>query len=240
MKKYSVFVVFGVVLSVVMLLSVWSCNRTRPYIIPTTWQVFPTDSGKYRIYEAWDTTFTNTGTKEGFHYFRKDVIGEQVDFESRLLTKVYSYKTADAQSMDNFELDRVYMIFKDSTRFAEVIRENVRELVLRYPIYADSNYVWDPYLYANTAEGHILRYRYQNVDTTVTVNGKTFEHCVFVMESDKSDLLSNIKKRLAYTVYAPGVGKILRYYMQIDRSGQNLQINTEKSAIHIEKLVEHN
>ncbi len=144
----------------------------------------------------------------------------------------------------NFELDKIWMLYKDTTRYAEIIKDNVRELVIKYPIYADTTYVWDPYLYADTYEAHNLRYRCTHADTTVIVRGKAYQHCVVIFESTREDTLSPastaLKYRKAYTIYAPHVGKIKRFYKQIDRSTSSGQINTETSAIHIEEIIEHN
>lgn len=236
MKKATIYFTIMLISSSIFL-AIWGCNRQKEYIVPTTWTVFPLDSGKYRVYEAWDTTFTNTGATVGVHYYRKELIGEKIDFQARSLRTLYSYITPDAQHPNDFVLDRTWMIYKDTTRYAELIKENVRELVLRYPMYVDSTYTWDPYLYADTDEGHSLRYRFLTLDSTVNINNQRFEHCVVVMESTREDSLSS-KYRKAYTVYAPNVGKIIRYYKQIDKTGPT--ISSDKSAIHIEKIVEHN
>ena len=112
------------------------------------------------------------------------------------------------------------------------------------PVYADTTYTWDPFLFADTYEAHNLRYRCTHADTTVIVRGKAFEHCVVIFESTREDTISSpataLKYRKAYTIYAPNVGKIKRYYKQIDRSTSAGQINTETSAIHIEEIIEHN
>lgn len=237
MKKITIYLTF-LSLTLAAFLAFWGCNRNKEYLVPSTWTVFPLDSGKFRMYEAFDTTWTNVGTKEGTHYYRKEVIGEKIGFENRMLTKLYSYVTPDAVDTLGFALDRVWMLYKDTTQYAELIKENVRELVLRYPAYVDSTYMWDPYLFADTQEGHILRYRYQTLDSTVHINNMTFEHCVVVMESSREDSLSVTNYRKAYTVYAPNVGKIIRYYKQVNKSG-NI-VSSEKSAVHIERLISHN
>ncbi|MBX7243805.1 MAG: hypothetical protein K1X92_18840 [Bacteroidia bacterium] len=223
----------------------FGCTRNKEYITPTSWLVFPTDSGKYRTYKAIDTSFT-VQNQQGIRdeYFRKEEIGGVVDFELKSFHKLYTFRTENEDDSINYELDRIWTIYKDTTKFAEVIKENVRELVIKFPVYADTTYTWDPYLYADTYEAHNLRYRCSHADTTVTVRGKTFEHCVVIFESTREDTISSpsiaLKYRKAYTVYAPNVGKIKRYYKQIDRSTSAGQINTETSSVHIEEIVEHN
>ncbi len=222
-------------------IAVFSCNRIKEYIVPTTWLVFPTDSGKSAIYHVIDSAFTIPATRD--EYYRKETVGGIVEIDGRVVNKVIAYRSEWANGLNfQFEVNRVWSIFKDTTRYGESIKENVRELVLKYPVYADTNYTWDPFLYAETLDKHYLRYRYLNIDTTVTVGNETFEHCVVVMESTRDDTLAHVVKyRKAYTIYAPHIGKIRRYYRQIDKSlGDTNAIRTETSAVHIEEIVGHN
>lgn len=238
MKKRHLFIVAGICLSILALTNI-SCNRIKNYVVPTTWLVFPLDSGKYRTYDVIDTVFTNTNPIPT-RYIIKEVTGGKIDFESRIVTKVTDYR-AELSNPTSFQIDNVWAMYKDTTLYAEEIRNNIRELVIKYPMYVDTNYVWEPYQYAYTNEFHNLRYRFVSLDTTVTVNGKTFQNCVVVFESERGDSSKTaIKYRKAYTVYAPNIGKIYRYYRQKDRSGSGGTINTERSGTHIETLIDHN
>lgn len=223
-------------------LTVFSCNRIKNYIVPTTWLVFPTDSGKYAIYHVMDSAFT-VPVAQRDEYYRKEMIGGKVVIDNRVVTKMEAYRSELSNGLNfQFEMDRVWSLFKDTTRYAETVKENIRELVIKYPMYVDTSYTWDPYLYTETVDKHNLRYRYLNIDTTVTVGNETFEHCVVVMESTRDDTTAfTLKYRKAYTVYAPHIGKIKRYYRQIDRTGSNPNVpRTETSAVHIEEIVGHN
>lgn len=222
-------------------IGIFSCTRIKDYIVPTTWLVFPTDSGKYAIYHVIDSAFTIPAERD--EYYRKEEIGGKVIIDNREVNRMITYRSEFINGLNfQFEVDRVWSLYKDTTQYAETIKENVRELVLKYPVYADTTYTWDPYLYAETMDKHNLRYHYLNIDTTVTVGNETFEHCVVVMESTREDTLTNtLKYRKAYTVYAPHIGKIRRFYRQLDFTGSNPTIpQTETSAIHIEEIVEHN
>lgn len=239
-SKHTIYPSSILALLIVVAISIFSCNRIKEYIVPTTWLVFPTDSGKYAIYHVSDSIYTIPARKD--EYYRKELIGGKVVIDGREVNKLISYRSEMSNGLNfQFNLDRVWSIYRDSTQYGETTKENVRELVLKYPMYADTTYTWDPYLYAETFEQHGLRYRYLNIDTTVTVGNETFEHCVVVMESGREDTIPNVVKyRKAYTIYAPNVGKIRRYYRQIDKSLATGAIRTETSAEHIEEIVSHN
>ena len=116
------------------------------------------------------------------------------------------------------------------------MEENTRYSVLKFPVY--QGITWNGNQFNSLG---FQEYHYANVDTTVMVNGRTFEHCVVVMESTQADSTSIINYRKAYTVYAPDIGKIKKYVRVYvcDNSGANC-FNPDKSYTHIEHLVDYN
>jgi hypothetical protein len=69
----------------------------------------------------------------------------------------------------------------------------------------------------------------------------TFEHCVVVRESTRTDERPNSPKyRKAYSIYAPNIGRIYRYFRVIDKTAAGGKIDETTSGVHVETLVEHN
>ena len=243
MKNNSCLFLFLITTVVILSFATVGCNRNKSYIVPTTWSVFPTDSGKYRIYHVFETVYSTQGQTDK-EYYRKEEIGgvnPELDNLSRNVHALYTYiSPAENGTNYKFTIDRIWALYKDTTRYAELIQENKRYLILKYPMYADSTYTWNPQLYTNKDEDYKVNYYYKTLDTTITVNNKTFEHCVLVVENDSWETNNSIRYRKAYTVYAPNVGKVLKYYKQEVRNLNGGQINDQESGVLIEEIVEHN
>ena len=85
-------------------------------------------------------------------------------------------------------------------------------------------------------------YEYTNVDTTVVVNGKTYENCVYVLQvpfRQSGTPTGFFIEEFAYEIYAPNVGRIEKYYKYYEQQSPT-DIETEKSYIYHEKLVDWN
>ena len=122
--------------------------------------------------------------------------------------------------------------------FYERTEGNTRYLVMRNPPYPGST--WNGNLYNNLdAES----YEFLNLDTAVTLNGVTYDNCVFIEQQEfykpVQDSLGPIFIiEYAYEIYAPGIGKIVRYFKNyVLRDGIP---DDEESLIYYEELVAHN
>lgn len=217
------------------------CIREREVILPHTYDIFPVSEGHTRIMYVADTTFSTAGINEPVvdQFYRQLVIGDTTqDLNGRLLSRVETYRSPISLGTDfDFTFDRLWAQYvaprSETFYFAETIAENQRTLALRFPVYP--GLVWDGNQFNNADEQD---FTYQNVDTTVTVGGATFENCVMVLRDFRQNFISDI---YSYEIYAPNVGLIKKYdrILIFDQStgGSGTGFNSAASSIHYEEIV---
>lgn len=222
-----------------------SCNRTYDPTPEYVERIFPLDDGKYRIYEVKDTVFETAtqGEYEALSYYKREMVdGTEIDLLDREVSKLWIHRSPDTLGTpDNPVYDWSYHELWTMYRgeeYSERIEENTRYLVQRNPAYPDAS--WDGNLFNNENQ---QTYRYTNIDTTVTVQGVTYENCVFVLQQEFYQPIADSSGAIfisdhSYEVYAPDVGMILRYFKVYLR--QNGDVIAEDSHIFREELVEHN
>lgn len=233
-------------LSFVLLLGVaWTgCNRTYDPTPEHLDNIYPVQEGKHRIYHVVDTVFetANSSLLEANTYFKKEVTeGTETDLLGREVSKLWLYESPDTLgTMQQPQFDWTFTELWTQylgEEFAERIEGNTRYLTMRVPPYPNST--WDGNLYNNlTAQ----TYQYINIDTTVEVNGTRYENCVFVLQQeyykpvqDSSFAIFIIEH--AYEIYAPGIGKIVRYFKDFEMQSGTIE---PASRIYQETLVAHN
>ena len=220
------------------------CNEIKEVVLPHTKLIFPTEEGHYRISEVWDTTYTTAGFNDPVvdHYFKKEVLGKaDTDLLGRPIRLIEAFRSEIALGTNyDFQIDRVwYQYFEPqegTDYYAERVEENERVQVLKFPV--AEGVQWNGNLY-NDQGAEI--YFYEAVDSTITVQGNTYEQAVLVFQN--TDSLNVINRRLAYEWYVPEVGlvKKLDRTLVFDGPGGGISaFNPDKSAIHYEELVEHN
>lgn len=218
----------------------YTCNGVKDIILPHTALVFPTEKGHYTISYVVDTTFNTSGEVVNRYYKKEEIGGIEQDLLGRDLTLLQTYISPEELGTNyNFEEDQLWALYKApeeqiGSRFAERIEDNIRTVVLKFPVYP---YVgWNGNLYNNRGTQEFF---YENVDTTVVLNGKTFENCVLVVH--QADTTSAISYRYTYEIYAPNVGRIKRYSKVIVNDlPPNGMFNPSKSRIYVEEIVAHN
>jgi hypothetical protein len=223
-----------------------SCRRDYDPVPPTAREIFPIQDGKFRIYHVIDTSYASATLEEAKSYYRRETTdGTETDLLDREVSKLWLHVSPDslgtAYNWDFFELWTQYL----GDEFAERIEGNTRKLILRWPPYKDAT--WNGNLY-NANEDQT--YRYVNIDTTIIVGGKTYEHCVFVLQVPFRMPVEKIPGNPpppffliehAYEIYAPKIGKIVGYYKYYEEQvlSGNVHID-EDSYIYYEELVDHN
>jgi hypothetical protein len=196
------------------------------------------EPGKYRISLVVDTTFNAAGPVTDIFYKKEELEGIEVDLEGRTVRKLQTYRSELAAGTSfEFVPYRLYTQYIDSagpgSRYAERIEENKRFIVLKFPV--SPGIRWNGNLY------NLLRaqeYTYSNVDSTVTVQGITYENCVVVIQKDNQNGL--IRKEFAYEIYAPNIGRIKKYDQTLVFDGANGEFNPSESYVYIEEVLEHN
>lgn len=237
----------GKVLLVIALLALAgmsACNRTYDPTPEHVDRIFPLEEGRERVYYVVDTIYETSSSAlfEERRYFKREYTeGTERDLLGRDVSKLWIYHSTDTLgSPSNPEYAWNYADLWTQYRgeeFSERIEGNTRYLVLRNPAYGGST--WNGNLYNN--EGSQI-YRYTNIDTTVTVRGITYENCVFVLQQAYYRPVQDSAAAIfitehAYEIYAPGIGKILRYSNRFE--AQSGVVDPE-SRIYREELVEHN
>ncbi|MFN0201257.1 MAG: hypothetical protein ACKVTZ_07040 [Bacteroidia bacterium] len=237
-----IFTLFGIF----WIMTEMGCNRQRDYIIPTTWQIYPTTAGKYRIYRVSETTYTTAGPQTAEYYVKEEIgaVDTALDNLQRPISQVTSYRSPLLASGYDFTVDRLWAVYKDTTSFLEEIKDGRRYMLLKFPVYAGAQFTWNPFVHIDDSKEEKELYRYISADSSMEVQGNTYEHCVFLQEGDKLEDGKDsvgVTYRKAFSVYAPNVGKVYRYYKRKAYKGSGTNtIDTEKSRTIIEELVEHN
>ncbi len=218
---------------IVIALGLTHCNRIKTPVPAYTETIYPLETGQSRIYLVIDTTFTTQDTIVD-KFYMKEVIGEkETDLLGREVFRLETFRSDFDRGTDYlFVADRVGTVYKDG-EFAERMEENQRFQILKFPVYPGIK--WNGNLYNGLGEQD---YKYQSIDTVIEVNGVTYDPAVFVLESLPSDTSSFIKYRLAYQLYAPELGKVMKYDLTKVRDLANNRFNPDKSYTRIEMLVE--
>lgn len=198
---------------------------------PAAPDYFPQNTGLTRVYDVRDTTYDLQGAivktykkKEVVGEFTKDAIGRDEQMLEVSLT--------DTSKNDVFKFFERWRQYKDKL-YAERTEGNTRYVVLQTPPYMGAR--WDGNRFNDKGK---TEYRYLSTDTTVTLNGKTYEHCLAVLQRQiEGSILFDV---LTYEIYAPGIGKIARYdrYKEYNFiSGSNIRTLQTTSYVYEETLV---
>lgn len=211
-------------LAACVLLSLSACRKELDTVPEHLEFVFPLNEGLTRIYAVRDTNFATTQTMpEGRNYFIKEVTGGiETDLLGRELTVLDTWTSPDStDSAGTRFYDWTFAIrwslYKDD-QYAERIEGTTRFLIMKQPPVEGTR--WNGNLY-NSLNTQV--YEVRNHDTTVTVQGVTYEHCVFVVKEPFSvtDPINPFiyTRAYAYEIYAPDVGLIVRHDEDIEVQG---------------------
>lgn len=227
-----------------------ACRRDYDPIPPTAREIFPIQDGKYRIYHVIDTSYASATLEEVKNYYKRETTdGTETDLLDREVSKLWLHTSPDTLGTPdapvyNWEFDQLWTQYLGES-YAERIEGNTRIMVLKWPPYEDAT--WNGNLYNNL---DVKDFRYVNLDTTVTVRGITYPHCVFVLQVPfRMPVIKNPSGpqppffliEHAYEIYAPKIGKIVGYYKYYEEQviSGNVQIDRD-SRIYYEELVTHN
>lgn len=227
-----------------------ACNRTYDPVIPHTENIYPVEEGKYRIYHVIDTTYQSTnetGIDAQVYYLRERNVGTEIDLLGREVNKLWREVSNDSidtlgSPVYEFEFEEQWTQYKDDS-FAELIEGTKRTRVLKFPVLEGGE--WN----ANLLNGDgAQNYQYVNLDTTVEINGRTFENCVKVLEipyyqSEFPGFLFTVEN--AWSIYAPDVGLVEKYYKyyywstDVEGVFDPSDVDPESRVLHL-TLIDHN
>lgn len=231
---------FSAFVFAVIFISWTGCNRTIDPVFPFTEHVYPLDDGKQMVYYVVDTIYeTVQNSPEERRYYKKEVYdGQEMDLLGREVQKIFIYISPDStdtlgNTLYNYQYDDLWTAYKND-EFAERIEGNIRYLVLKWP--AQTGYTWN----GNRYNGYGTQtYTYLNADTTVVVNGVTYEHSVYVLQvpfRQSGNPAGYFVEEYAYEIYAPYVGRIERFYKYYEQQSPT-DVKAEVSRVFHEILV---
>lgn len=237
MKKRLIYSLLLVFASLVLL----NCNREKQIVVPHTLEIFPLETGKYRITYVRDTTFTTAGRDKGLAdvFFKKEVIADsEEDLLGRPISAIQVFRSDSFLYPDyDFKASRVYTQYLEPQAtgdyYAERIEENQRYLVLKFPAFEGVR--WNGNQFNNFGA---QEFKYHTIDTNVVIRGITYESCVMVVQ--KADTNNFISDKFAYEIYAPGIGLVKKYDYTIVNDGPQGEFNPDESHIYIEEIEAYN
>lgn len=230
-------------LSLVIFLS--ACKKEYDPVPEYLDDMYPIVDGKYRTYYVIDTLYNTEEAELATTYYKRELTdGSELDLLDRDVSKLWIYISPD--SVDSagtryydYQYADLWTQYKDES-YAERIEGNIRYLVLRQPPVEESS--WNGNLYNSKGS---QTYRVLSHDSTVTIQGQVYNNCVVVEQQEFRQAGSPTGplfiEEYAFEIYAPGIGKIARYYkfyQTQEQSGQ--QVVDPESRVYIEELVGHN
>ncbi len=172
---------------------------------------FPTEIGhfvEYRADSIWhdNPTLDAPGVHDTSRYFIREYIeSDFTDGAGETAQRLERYKRFSEE--EPWELIDVWFI-KRTERNAQKVEENVRYVKMGFPI--EENSTWD----GNALNVNPTRtYRYDSLYVPRTYGDSDFPETVKVLQLDNFNF---VEDQLAYEIYAPEVGLILRYYRDLE------------------------
>ncbi|MCX7606034.1 MAG: hypothetical protein N2170_02050 [Bacteroidia bacterium] len=182
------------------LLELLSCRREIPLPRPEEGSsLFPLQTGYTWVYEVRETTYTTSGPVPARYFLRMRIDTPTTDAYRRPCFYVL-WDTCSLSDSGNWGFYRAGLAYRDTSQ-AELWENNKRLLMLRFPI--SPALQWNRYEYTNLPPENC---RYLVLDTTYTIEAKTFPHSAFVLR--RCDTLSLLRRAFFYEVYCRGVGLV--------------------------------
>jgi hypothetical protein len=227
-----------------------ACRKEFDPVPATAKTIYPIVDGKQRIYHVIDTSYASATLEDARSYYKRELTdGTETDLLERSVSKLWLHTSVDTLGTPTapvyaWRFDQLWTQYL-SDNYAERIEGNTRKLVLKWPPYPGST--WNGNLYNNK---ETQTHEYINIDTSVVVQGITYEHCVYVLQVPfRMPVVKNptgpqppfFLIEHAYEIYAPNIGKIVGYYKYYEEQVINGQVQIDAdSRIYREELVAHN
>lgn len=193
-----------------------ACKKNQNEDIIYGYQYFPSDSGRYVIYDVVDILHDDlSAVHDTSTYQIMEVVGEEdVDLEGETFNKLYRYKR-DADTL-SWALKDVWT-FKKTGRNVEVVEENQRVIRMAFSISYDQ--YWDCNALNNFDAQQCY---YADIYQEKTINNLFYDSTVVV---ERENFTSFIEYQRAFDVYAANIGRVQSVYkdLEID-NGDTLQV----------------
>ncbi len=186
-----------------------SCNKEDDFVADFKYEYFPTDSGRYVIYDVDSINFNSffiPPLKDTIQFQVREVYQEVfIDGEGNRMRRIERSRRND--TIGNWQLTDVWYagIIDNQAIWVE---ENLRYLKLVFPPKVGSN--WNSNQYINIKPGIEFMEGWQpeitEIDVPKTINGITFDSTLTVVLANNTESL--IERITATETYAKGVGLI--------------------------------
>lgn len=236
-KKLRFILLFGLIVSLY-----YSCNKQDTFDMDYKYAYFPTDSGRYVIYDVDSVTYRYTDPlyfRDSAKYQLKFEIGDTtLDNEGRINRKVFIHRRANANSA--WQIYRVWYLYPGTANLQQV-EDDIRFVKMIFPPTTGAS--WDGNAYApKTGPYDVLEdwdYHYTEVDAPYTINGFQFDSTITISGIDDENL---IQKILFKEVYAKNVGLVYKEWDYLQKQKINVTWDSlAESGFRIRyRLVDHN
>ncbi len=193
-------------------MALWQCSSDDPgdVNLDPGFGYFPVEIGHYVVYKAdsiWHDNPTEgvPGVHDTSSYFIKELIeSDFTDASGGLSQRLERYKRHTSD--EPWRLVDVWFISRNSLN-AQKVEENVRYIKMGFPIAPGST--WD---------GNALNindrwtYRYDSLYVDRIYGNTQYPRTVKVLQIDNKNF---VEDQLAYEIYAPQVGLVLRYHRNL-------------------------
>ncbi len=188
-----------------------SCDKEDTFVADFKYEYFPTDSGRYVIYDVDSIIFNSffqPPLKDTIQFQVREVYGDLfIDGEGNQLRRIERFRRND--TIGNWALTDVWYagIINNQAIWVE---ENLRFLKFVFPPKAKSK--WDGNQYIQITEGNEFmegwEYSFSEIDVPKTINGLNFDSTATVILTNQTESL--IERITATETYAKGVGLIYK------------------------------
>jgi hypothetical protein len=200
-----------------LMLSFASCKKDDDTTVDLKYDYFPSDSGRYVVYDVDSVTF------DGFYdppvvdtvSFQIKEVVESIfnDNEGRPTMRIERYRRDSTAG--NWTILNVWTATRTAT-VAERVEDNLRFIKLIFPPKADATWRGNAYLQITEPIDYMEDWDYKitAVDVPYTVNGMSFDSSLTVVQHDDENL---IEKIYSEEVYATGVGLVYKQMMRLKK-----------------------
>ena len=200
------------------LLAFAACKKdNRNYTVDYKYNYYPLDSGHYIIYNVDSVTFYYDGINYNRDTVRYQLMALFDDTIHDLLDSVNFTIKYLTRPDENSPWSAPYITYCLRTKTnLQVIENDIRFIKLVYP--PSLNLAWNGNLFVPTTGVYSTflnwNYYYENADTTIQINGQTYNNALVASEVNSVNALT---KEVRTEVYAPNVGLIYEEWESLNK-----------------------
>jgi len=194
---------------------------------------YPVDSGHWIIYNVDSVNFSYDGVKHYYdtsHYQMQAFYGDTIhDLLDSVNFRVYYSTRPD----NNSNWGTPYGTYGLRTMTTlQAVENDIRFIKLVFPPQLNGTWNGNLYVpYTGPSGPYAVfgnwNYYYENIDTTISINGQTYNNCVVVSEVNNVNV---VNKTVRTEIYAPTVGMIYQEWEALSVQGGSTLIGWDTGA----------